>query len=783
MRGGEGDAKELATVNGETVQTESKEVRSACPYCGVGCGVVLSAKSGKIEKVRGDKLHPANEGRLCTKGTTCAIPVNHPDRLTTFQSRATRDEGFSVQSPEDTFNAVADRLRSILDESGPDSLAFYVSGQISTEAQYVANKLCKGFWGTNNIDSNSRLCMASAASGYKLSFGADSPEASYEDFDHADVFLAIGSNMADCHPILFQRVARRMKESGARLIVVDPRLTSTAKAADLFLQIAPGTDLALLNGLLNGLIQRGCVDQRFIADHTEGFERVLAVVSKFPLEVTSELTGLPGASITAALDILCESDKWMSLWTMGLNQSQRGTAHTSAICNLHLLTGQIGRLGSGPFSLTGQPNAMGGREVGYLAAGLPGQRTVTESADREFVSSVWGVPSEKIQAKPGPDAVEMFKRVKAGKIRALWVIGTNPVASMPKNGQVVQALKEVDCLIVQDVYEGNETSEYAHFLFPGALWAEAEGTMVNSERRITLMQKAVDPPGDARPDWELVCSVASRMGYPGFGFGKASDVFEEVKRFRNERTRYVLDGVDYDLLAKGAVQWPCFEASHGGISKRYGWHPKEAKSLSGVASDRIRFATESGKARFVETPYEPKGESALEESLILNTGRYPHQWHTLTKTGRVRKLNELNPAPHLEIHPSDAKRLGVEDNDLLAVTSESGDFRITAKLSKEVLPGHCFAPIHWNQAFGEKFSVNASTIEEADPLSKQPALKSASVSIKVESKGGGLGEALQHGEDRPDLYEEGFEMARANLRFLLHKPSDSETDKETRNDL
>ncbi|MGB0370473.1 MAG: molybdopterin oxidoreductase family protein [Opitutales bacterium] len=743
----------------------TKSVRSVCPYCGVGCGMVLNVKDNKIVRVLGDRDHPSSEGRLCTKGNTAGVPVDNKDRLTKFQFRASIDRDFEAIAPDAALDQVAATLKKILEESGPDSLAFYVSGQMSTESQYACNKLAKGFWGTNNIDSNSRLCMASAASGYKQSFGADSPEASYSDIDHADAFFAIGSNMADCHPILHQRVMRRMKDGGAKLIVVDPRFTDTAKGADLFLQIMPGTDLALLNGLLNGLIQRGKIDDQFVAEHTEGLEETIRIVASYSLSKTSKLTGLSVESLESALDILCEANAWMSFWTMGLNQSRRGTAHTAAICNLHLLTGQLGKVGAGPFSLTGQPNAMGGREVGYLSAGLPGQRAVANAADRARVEDLWGVEPGTIQPKPGPVAQDMFDKVHEGKIRAVWVIGTNPVASMPRNGLVAKALEKADCVIVQDVFEGNETSKYAHYMLPGALWAEAEGTMVNSERRITLMQEAVSPPGEAMADWEIICEIAKRMGYSGFDFANASEVFEEIKTFRNEATQYILDGVTYDRLRETSLQWPCYEKSSLGLSKRYGWRYDTDFAEEGISEQVLRFATPSGRAQFVQTPYTPDPEKKDSSSLTLNTGRYPHQWHTLTKTGRVDTLNRLNGGPKIEINAQDAERIGIEDGTAVEVKSEIGIFKIPASISEDVLPGQCFAPIHWNQAFQEDGSVNAATIAESDPVSLQPALKSAEVSIIP--TGEKIPTAPSETKTSEEIeYEDGYEMASRSVRLF-----------------
>ena len=720
--------------------------------------MILNVKDGKIIRAMGDRDHPSTKGRVCTKGSTAGVPVDHKDRLSTFQFRESIDAPFSNLEPEKALDQVAEKLSIILKESGPDSLAFYVSGQMSTESQYLCNKLAKGFWGTNNIDSNSRLCMASAAMGYKASFGADAPEASYDDIDHADAYFAIGSNMADCHPILFQRVQERQKAAGAKLIVVDPRYTATAESADLFLQIEPGTDLALLNGLLAGLISRGKIDDQFVADYTEGLEEVIRVVASYSLSKTSELTGLSVESLERALDILCEADAWMSFWTMGLNQSLRGTAHTAAICNLHLLTGQIGKDGAGPFSLTGQPNAMGGREVGYLSAGLPGQRAVAVADHRELVEKIWDIPEGTIQPKPGPVAQDMFDNVASGDIRAVWVIGTNPVASMPRNGTVAKAFENADLVIVQDVFEGNETSKYAHYMFPGALWAEAEGTMVNSERRITLMGKAVEPPGDGEADWKLIAEVAKRMGFSGFDFETASDVFEEIKLFRNEKTQYILDGVTYDRLREGPLQWPCYNENDLGTAKRYGYRRNTEVEFEDDAKPDLKFATPSGRAQFVPTEYTPDPKPSKERSLVLNTGRYPHQWHTLTKTGRVDTLNRLNQGPTIEINAKDADAFGIAEGSIIRVQSKDGEFAIPAEISERVKPGQCFAPIHWNQAFQEDGSVNAATLSESDPVSLQPALKSAEISVVSV-------EAPKIEEPKEDPYEEGFRMAQGIIRL------------------
>ena len=432
----------------------------------------------------------------------------------------------------------AKRLRAMIDTHGPDSVAFYISGQMALEAQYLATKLAKGFIGTNNIESNSRYCMASAASGYKLSLGADGPPGSYQDFDRADLFFIAGSNMADCHPILFLRMKDRMK-AGAKLIVVDPRRTATAEAADIFLQIKPGTDIALFNGLLHLLVEGDHVDRDFIAEFTEGWEAMPAFLADYTPSRVAETTGLAEEDIRTAARWIGEAGEWMSCWTMGLSQSISGTWNTNALCNLHLATGAICKPGSGPFSLTGQPNAMGGREMGYLSYGLPGQRSVSNADDRRFTEEVWGLEPGTIRPKPGLDASEMYKAMQAGDIKALWVICTNPVATTPNRAHAVAGLKAAELVITQDAYQDTETNIYADILLPGALWAEATGVMINSERNLTLMEKAVEPPGEAMPDWQIIAKIACAMGYAdAFSYASSAEIFDEIKRFWNPKTGY-----------------------------------------------------------------------------------------------------------------------------------------------------------------------------------------------------------------------------------------------------
>ena len=694
-------------------------IKTVCPYCGVGCGMILQVENDRVVKVSGDRQHPANFGRLCTKGSSVALTLNSSDRLASAFVRTEKNSERERVPLETALDQTAVRLQKIIARHGPEAVAFYVSGQLSMESQYLANKLAKGFLRTNNIDSNSRLCMASAASGYKLSLGADGPPGSYQDIDRLDCALVIGANMADCHPILFLRLLDRQK-AGAKIIVVDPRRTTTAEKADLYLQIKPGTDLALLNGLLRLLLDNGRIDEAFIAQHTEGWVELRELLEDYPLARVAQLTGLRERDLVTAAKWIGESPEVTTFWTMGLNQSTHGTWHTNAICNLHLATGKICRPGSGPFSLTGQPNAMGGREVGYLSHGLPGQRIVTSDADRAFTEKLWDVPEKTIRANPGLDAVSLFKKLEAGEVKAVWIIGTNPIASMPNRQRVINGLQRAELVIVQDAYHPAETSHYADILLPGAVWAEAEGTMVNSERNITLMQAAVTPPGEARADWWLIAQVARRLGFEkAFAFASASAVFDEIRQSWNHKTGYDLRGISYERLREKSQQWPWTPDADAGKAIRYL-----------TSENLVCFPTASGKGRLLARPFLPPAELPDQDfPFALNTGRLAHQWHTLTKTGKVPALNRLNPGPFVEIHPEDAKALGVFAGTLVKVASRRGFAVYPAQVSARVQPGNCFAPFHWNDQFGENLAVNAATSEAVDEISLQPEFKFCAVAL------------------------------------------------------
>ncbi|MEH0529251.1 molybdopterin-dependent oxidoreductase [Streptomyces stelliscabiei] len=709
-------------------QSTTTQVRTVCSYCGVGCGMLLDVGMGAdgrrtVLKASGDKSHPANFGRLCTKGATTADMLAAPGRLTTALVRDDRGEEPVPAPVSDAITATARRLRAIIDEHGPDAFAFYVSGQMSLEAQYLANKLAKGFIRTNQIESNSRLCMASAGTGYKLSLGADGPPGSYEDLDRADVFLVIGSNMADCHPILFLRMMDRVK-AGAKLIVVDPRRTATAEKADLFLRIRPGTDLALLNGLLHLLHADGHTDPDFIAAHTEGWEAMPGFLADYAPDAVAAITGIPADDIREAARLIGEAAEWTSCWTMGLNQSTHGTWNTNALVNLHLATGAICRPGSGPFSLTGQPNAMGGREMGYMGPGLPGQRSVLVDEERAFVEELWELAPDSLRADGvGKGTVEMFRKMADGEIKACWIICTNPVASVANRRTVIEGLEAAEFVVTQDVFADTETNAYADVVLPGALWTESEGVLVNSERNLTLAAPAADPPGEAMADWRIIAAVAREMGFEkGFSYDTAEQVFEEIRRAWNPKTGWDLRGVSYERLRSGSVQWPA--ATEDGPARN------PIRYAGAGADGGLLFPTPSGRAVFHARPHLPAAEMPDDDyPFVLNTGRLQHQWHTLTKTGRVAKLNKLNPGPFVEVHPQDADALGLRDGDSVEVASRRGRAVLPAVVSDRVMPGCVFAPFHWNDLFGEYLSINAVTSDAVDPLSFQPELKVCAVSL------------------------------------------------------
>ncbi len=706
-------------------------VATVCGYCGVGCGMELHVADGVVTKATGRADHPANRGRLCTKGTTTADMLRAGGRLTTALVRPERSAEAAPTGIDAAIETVGTRLSAIRDEHGPDAIALYVSGQMSIEAQYLANKLAKGYLRTQWIESNSRLCMASAGTGYKQSLGADGPPGSYDDLDSADLFLVLGANMADCHPILYLRMMDRVRD-GAKLVVVDPRRTATADKADFHLPVRPGTDLALLNGLLRLVRDAGGVDTDFVAAYTEGWEPLDALLDEYPADLVADITGIEEADLRAVAELICGTKNWVSLWTMGLNQSTHGTWNTNALCNLHLATGAICHPGAGPFSLTGQPNAMGGREMGYMGPGLPGQRSALDAEDRAFVEDRWDLEPGTIRAEAGTGTIDMYRRMADGEIRAAWIICTNPVASVSNRASVIAGLERAELVVVQDAFAGVETAEYADVVLPAALWSEADGVMVNSERTLTHCAPALSPPGEALPDWQLVCRVARALGYAGFEFDSAAEVFAELVGFHNPRTGWDLRGADYDRLRRGPVQWP---AAPGGADRNPIRYRNDGVSQDLHTADdgtvpALAFPTPSRRARFLPRPYLPAAELTDDEfPLVFTTGRLAHQWHTMTKTGKVAKLNKLNPEPFLQLHPEDADRLGVSDGDRVEIRSRRGRAVLPAAVDDSVRQGVCFAPMHWADAFAPDVAVNAVTNDAVDADSLQPEFKVCAVAL------------------------------------------------------
>jgi sulfite reductase (NADPH) flavoprotein alpha-component len=696
----------------------SHEIRTLCPYCGVGCGILARSDGRRITGLRGDPHHPANFGRLCQKGSTVARTVDVATRLRHAMLRETRDASPVAVSTGKAVAHVARRLEAILQHHGPQAIAFYLSGQLTTEAQYLFNKFAKGFLRTNHVDSNSRLCMSSAASSMALSLGSDGPPTCYDDIELADAFLFVGSNAADCHPITFNRVARRIERGRAECIVVDPRRTPTAEAATLHLPVKPGTDLALLNGLLHLLHQWGRVDRAFVAGHTDGWPELEAMLADYPPQRVAEICGIRPYDLVHAARIIERSRSLLSFWTMGVNQSTLGTFTGNAIINLHLALGQIGKPGCGPFSLTGQPNAMGGRDVGYMAHLLPGQRQVANDEHRRGMERLWGLAPGTIHPHAGYDAVAMFDALGRGEVKAVWIVGTNPAASMPNLRRVRAALEAAELVVVQDAYHPTETAAFADVLLPAAVNLEQCGTFCNSERRVTLMEQVVEPPGEARPDWWWAAQVAEAMGFRGGGlrFATAADVFDEFARVTAGRPDDQ-SALSHALLrAKGPQQWPYPALGHSS-ARRF---------------EDGQFPTPSGRARLFARPYvAPEEAPDGEFPLVLTTGRTAGQWHTRTKTGLVEELNKLEPAPYVRMNAIDAARLELRDGQFVDVESRRGCAHGVLRVDGATPPGTVFMPIHWNDLWAHRASPNEATTDAADPISRQPALKACAVSVRA----------------------------------------------------
>ena len=690
-----------------------------CPYCGVGCGLLVQVRDGQVTKVKGDPAHPANRGDICAKAVHLPPVLRTSDRLLHPQVRRRRDGELERVPWELALRFTAERMREIVADHGPDAIAFYASGQLLTEEYYVAAKLARAGFGTNNFDTNSRLCMASAAAGYARSLGSDGPPAGYADIDLADCFLLIGTNAADCHPVTFKRIKQRKRKAPAEVtvIVVDPRWTETADVADLHLPLRPGSDIALLNAMLHVLWREDLLDRRFVAEHTDGWERVRSVIERYPPERGAALTGLSSEIIVAAALRFGRACGAMSLWSMGVNQSHVGTDKNAAIINLHLATGQIGRPGSGPFSLTGQPNAMGGRETGGLAHLLPGYRLVTDPAARAAVERHWALAPGSLPAAPGRSALQIFEGLASGAVRAVWILCTNPAASMPDVDLVEKALRQADLVVVQDAYHPTETTRFADVLLPAAQWPEKSGVMTSSERRITYLPKLADAPGEALPDAAILTRFAGEMGWKEmFAYESASQIFDEFASL-TAGTACDYSGVSHArLLADGPLQWPVPAADHPGSARLY--------------TER-RFATPDGRARFSAVEHdEPLEPTDASFPLTLTTGRVRDHWHTLTRTSKSPALRSRTPEPILEVNLRDARRASIQDGDFVEIASRRGKAVAQCRVSAAIREGTCFLPFHWGRQTGFYKSANNLTLGGRDPISQQPELKACAVRLR-----------------------------------------------------
>jgi ferredoxin-nitrate reductase len=742
----------------------SESTKTLCPYCGVGCGleVLPPAQTGKptnrdsqgnpVWQVRGDRNHPSSKGKVCVKGGTIAESLDK-DRLKYPMMRDALNEPFRRVSWDEALSRIVLRIQEVEATQGAEAICMYGSGQFQTEDYYIAQKLLKGCLGTNNFDANSRLCMSSAVAGYIQSFGSDGPPSCYDDLELTDCAFLIGTNTADCHPIVFNRLrVHHKKNRNVKMIVVDPRRTKTAEAADLHLAINPGTDMDLLNGIAHLLLRWGELDTFFIDECTQGFSDYTQIIQHYPPEIVARRCGIRIDHLEKAARYWAESERVLSLWSMGVNQSSEGTAKVRTIINLHLMTGNIGKPGTGPFSLTGQPNAMGGREAGGLCHILPGYRVVKNPQHRAEVEQLWNLPPGSINPIPGKDAWSMITGLETGDVGLLWVAATNPAVSMPDLERTKKALLRSPFTIVQDAYYPMETANYAHVLLPAAQWGEKTGTMTNSERVVTLCPQFRSRPGEARPDWEIFAEVGRRLGFTKeFDFSNAAAVYNEFIQLTKGRP-CDLSGLTHGRLRQqGPIQWPCpleevaemgqqcetkgnldsqqqQTGTQGLFSALFKTkeEPTEAKRLY---SDGI-FNTPDGRARFAA--FHAKG---LAEPIdhnypfVLTVGRLYEHWHTMTRTGRIPKIMKMQPQPFIEIHPRDAEKLNIENEMMVEVRSRRGMGRFAAKITTAIAPGTVFVPMHWGALWGENTEANALTHPEACPISLEPELKACAVNL------------------------------------------------------
>ena len=713
---------------------------STCPYCGVGCGVIIESEGTQITGVRGDPNHPANFGRLCSKGATlhltASAAITQHARLLQPMHRPLRGGRPQPVAWDSALDAIADQLGGIVQTHGPDAVGLYVSGQLLTEDYYVFNKLAKGLLGTNNIDTNSRLCMSSAVAGYKATLGADAPPACYDDLNHAHTVFVTGANPAWAHPVLFRRLEDARRANPAqKLIVVDPRRTETAQMADLHLQLLPGSDVALCHGLLHLMLWEGWTDTAFMAAHTSGFEALKARVRDFTPKDTARLTGLKEADILQAARWFANVDSasgargpTLSLYCQGLNQSSSGTAKNAALINLHLATGQIGKPGAGPLSLTGQPNAMGGREVGGLANLLSAHRDLSNPAHRAEVASLWGLPD--VPSRPGKTAVEMFQAAADGEIKALWIACTNPAQSLPDQAMVRRALERAELVILQEAFSTTATARYADWLLPATSWGEKDGTVTNSERCISRVRAAVAGPGQTRHDWSIATDLARRLearlrpdAATLFPYDSAESVWLEHRESTRGRDLDIT-GLSYPMLDTRPQQWPMPAGQTEGRARLY--------------ADG-QFETADGRARFFDTPFVPLAEPRdARYPFSLTTGRLRDQWHGMSRTGNLGRLWGHQPEPSVDLHPQEMTRLGLKDGDLVQLRSRRGLLVLPAASSDAVALTQAHVAMHWGDEVLQGLDaqgyasggINRLTSPVFCPISKQPELEHTAVKLQ-----------------------------------------------------
>jgi ferredoxin-nitrate reductase len=692
--------------------------KSTCSYCGVGCGIVVRKDRNNNLIVEGDKDHPANRGMLCSKGMNLNYAMqDKSDRLLYPEMRWSKNHPYQRVTWNSALERTAAVFKSIIKNHGPDSVGFYVSGQCLTEEYYVANKLVKGFIGTNNIDTNSRLCMSSAVAAYTNMLGEDAVPVSYDDIEIADCFLIAGANPAWCHPILFRRIeARKQANPEVKIIVVDPRKTQSSTNADLHLQITPGTDIYVYNAIARILIENGEVDYRFISEHTEEFEKYRDSVFKFTVEEAAERSDVDVDNLRLAAGYIASSNGFLTLWAMGLNQSVIGVKKNFALISLNLITGHIGKPGSGPFSLTGQPNAMGGREVGGLSTMLAAHRSIANYEHQREVAEFWGVPS--VSEKPGLTATQMIEALEKGDLKAVWIVCTNPLVSLPDARRAEAAFRKAKFVVVQDISSKSDTLRFADVVLPAAGHFEKEGTMTNSDRRISHLSKVVEPPGEALADSEILCRFARAMGFRGFDYSSPEEIYaEHCALTRN--TNIDISGLSYKRLkSEGTFQWPVPTPENSGTKRLFTDHA---------------FYTSSRKAKFfpLDNPENCSEPPSNRYPLILTTGRIRDQWHTMTKTGKVNKLRQHIDKPFVEIHPDDALVRNITNGDVVIVENNRGEVRVCAKVTEDIKRGAIFLPMHWGKILNQDSArANNLTSMLVDPISKEPDFKYSTVEMR-----------------------------------------------------